>query len=184
MRLRCSVWSASSDRATEAPRLSSPSRVSGRLRTGLAILALLCVTGLALVGCGGDSAPTRPWFTTSVVTTRNEVDGVLARITQAQSKEELLQRMDEAAAVIDDAATELDGNGAPEGLEDDTTKLVGALHQLSVDLSAFAHDAGVPGGEALLIGGPGLNFESWDQANAALASLANQGIEVEQIGRH
>ena len=59
-----------------------------------------------------------------------------------------------------------------------------ALHQLSVDLAAFAHDARQPGGEALLIGGPGLNFKSWDQANAALASIAKQGIDVEPIGRH
>lgn len=155
-----------------------------RLRTGLAAVALLCLASVALVGCGGDSTPTTSEFTTNVVTARDQVDGVLARITRAQSKDELLQRMDEAAAVIDDAASELDDGGTPEGLDDEATKLVDALHQLSVDLSAFAHDARQPGGEALLVGGPGLNFDSWDQANAALASLAKQGIEVEQIGRH
>jgi hypothetical protein len=158
--------------------------VSRFLRTGLATVALVGAAGLALVGCGGDSAPTRADFTTNVVTTRNQVDYVLARVTKAQSQGELLQRMDEAAALIDDAATELDDGGAPDGLDDEATKLVGALHQLSVDLSAFAHDARQPGGEALLLGGPGLNFDSWDQANAALASLAKQGVEVEQIGRH
>ena len=146
---------------------------------------LLCAVGASLAGCaGGDSAPSRSDYAASVVTTRNQVDGVLARITQAQSKEELLKRMDEAAVVIDDAATELDDGGAADGFEDATSQLTDALHQLSVDLAAFAHDARQPGGEALLVGGPGLNFDSWDQANAALASLQKHGIDVEPIGRH
>jgi len=159
--------------------------VSLSLRTRLAAIVLLCAVGVSLAGCaGGDSAPSRSDYAASVVTTRNQVDGVLARITQAQSKEELLKRMDEAAVVIDDAATELDDGGAAAGFEDATSQLTDALRQLSVDLAAFAHDARQPGGEALLLGGPGLNFESWNQANAALASLKKQGIDVEPIGRH
>jgi hypothetical protein len=155
------------------------------LSTPLVGIVLLCAVGVLFTGCaGGDSAPTQSEYTASVVTTRDQVDGVLARITQAQSKEELLKRMDEAAVVIDDAASELDAGGAAEGFEDETSQLVDALHQLSVDLAAFAHDAREPGGEALLLGGPGLNFESWDQANAALASLVKEGIDVEPIGRH
>ena len=155
------------------------------LLTRLATIVLLCAAGVSVAGCaGGNSAPSTSDYTASVITTRNEVDGVLARATRAQSKEEFLQRMDEAAIVIDDAATQLDKRGAAEGFEDATSNLVDALHQLSVDLAAFAHDAREPGGEALLVGGPGLNFKSWDQANAALASIAKQGIDVEPIGRH
>ena len=155
------------------------------LLTRLATIVLLCAAGVSVAGCaGGDSAPSQSDYAASVVTTRNQVDGVLARITQAQSKEELLKRMDEAAVVIDDVATELEDGGAANGFEDATSQLTDALHQLSVDLAAFAHDARQPGGEALLLGGPGLNFDSWDQANAAPASLQKQGIDVEPIGRH
>jgi hypothetical protein len=92
--------------------------------------------------------------------------------------------MDEASAAIEGTASELDDVGAADGFEPETQKLVNALHQLSVDLGAFAHDARQPGGEVLLVGGPGLNFDSWDNANEALASLQEQGIDVEPIGRH
>ena len=197
MRLCCSASSASAIRAIEALRLSNPlsvprqsQTVSRSIRTRgpaarLASVALLCAVGVSLAGCGGgDSAPSMADYTVSVVSTRNRVDGVLARVTQAQSKDELLKRMDEAAVVIDDSATELDEGGAAEGFEDATSQLVDALHQLSTDLGAFAHDARQPGGEALLLGGPGLNFESWTQANEVLENLMKQGIDVEPIGRH
>lgn len=149
------------------------------------VIILLSTLGVSLAGCGGgDSAPSSTDYAEAVVTARNRADYALARITQAQSKDELLKRMDEAAVVIQDAASELDDVGAAEGFEDETSKLVKALEQLSADLDGFAHDARQPGGDALLIGGPGLSFESWNQANAALASLMKQGIDVEPIGRH
>lgn len=151
------------------------------------LLALAAVLGMAaaIAGCGGtDSAPSVEDFQATVVTSRNQVDYALARITRAKSKEELLNRMNEAAVVIDDAATKLEDTGAAEGFESDTDKLASALSQLSADLSAFAHDAAQPDGDVLLAGGPGLNFDSWDEANAALASMQSAGIDVELIGRH
>jgi hypothetical protein len=96
--------------------------VSRFLLTRLATIVLLCAAGVSVAGCaGGNSAPSMSDYTASVITTRNEVDGVLARATRAQSKEEFLQRMDEAAVVIDDAATQLDKRGAAEGFEDATS---------------------------------------------------------------
>ena len=151
----------------------------------LLLLTALLLAVLPLAGCGGsDSAPSAEDFQESVVTSRNQVDYALARITRAKSKEELLNRMTEASVVIDDAATTLEEAGAAKGFESDTDKLTTALGQLSADLSAFAHDAAQPDGQVLLAGGPGLNFESWDDANAALASMQSAGIDVELIGRH
>ena len=149
-----------------------------------AVLALLLAGAVSLVGCGGDSAPSAADYAAAVVKARDRTDYVLGRITRAGSSDELLNRMDEASAAIEGTASELEDIGAAEGFEAETQKLVSALHQLSNDLAAFAHDARQPGGEVLLIGGPGLNFESWDNANAALASLREQGIQVQPIGRH
>jgi hypothetical protein len=157
----------------------------GPLVVRLVLVPVLFLVGAgSLVGCGGDSAPSVADYSAAVVQARDRVDFALERVTTADSAEELLNRMDEAAVVIDGAASELDDVGAAEGFDGETSKLVGALYQLSTDLEAFAHDARQPGGEVLLLGGPGLNFDSWDDANEALASLREQGIEVEPIGRH
>ena len=147
---------------------------------------LVAVAAIAASGCGGGGSSTQSLndYTQSVVTARDRADFALARITKAKSKEEFINRMDEASAAIDEAASDLDGAGPAEGFEEETDKLVSALQQLSVDLDALAHDLRQPEGEGLLIGAQGLNFESWDKANLALASLIGQGIEVELIGRH
>ena len=150
-----------------------------------ALVFLLAAAAVFVSGCGGsDSAPTLAEYEQSVVTARDRVDFALARITKAKAKEEFLNRMDEASAAIDNAASDLEEAGAAEGFEDETGKLTDALHQLSVDLSATAHDLRQPEGQGLVSGAQGLNFESWDQANLALASLIGQGIDVELIGRH
>ncbi len=153
-------------------------------RTVLLLVVLAAASGLAS-GCGGsNSAPTLAEYQQSVVAARDRVDFALARITKAKAKEEFLNRMNEAAAAIGNAASDLEEAGAAEGFEDETKKLADALHQLSVDLSATAHDLGQPEGQGLVSGAQGLNFESWDNANLALASLIGQGIDVELIGRH
>jgi len=153
-------------------------------RRSLALL--VAVLAIVVAGCGGGSsaAPTLAEYQESVVTTRDRVDFALARITNAKSKVEFLDRMDEAAVVIDDAGSDLDDTGAPQGFEDETDKLAGALHQLSVDLEATAHDIREPGSGLIGPGLQGLSFESWDDANLVLASLIGQGIKVELIARH
>ncbi|MGH3132327.1 MAG: hypothetical protein ACRDNY_01040, partial [Gaiellaceae bacterium] len=146
------------------------------------LLVLLAVAALVASACGGsDSPPTLDEYVESVNLARDRVDFALARITRARSSEELLNRMDEASAAIDDAASELEDAGAAEGYEDETSRLTGALHQLSVDLSATAHDIAQPEFGGILSGGSGfqgLNFESWDKANLALASLIGDGLDV------
>ncbi len=157
------------------------------IRTSCRLLVVLvAVAAVATSGCGGGGSSTQSLadYSKSVVTARDRTDYALARITKAKSKEEFLNRIDEASAAIGGAASDLDDAGPAEGFEDETDKLVAALQQLSVDLDALAHDLRQPEGEGLLTGAEGLNFESWDNANLVLASLIGQGIKVELIGRH
>lgn len=120
----------------------------------------------------------------SIVSTRDRVDSALARITQAQSKDELLERMQEAAVAIAGAAGDLDPDGAPADYEGDVAELVDSLRQLAVDLEATAEQIGEAGFGDLLTGAKGLSFESWDRVNLALASLKRKGIEVVPLERH
>lgn len=145
------------------------------------LLALLLAAALVASGCGGgDSEPTVAEYEVSVNSTRDRVDFALARITKAKSQPELLDRMDEAAAAIDEAASELEDAGAPEQWKDETTQLTGALHQLSIDLEAVAHDV-----RNNIVAAPqALNFDSWNKANLALAGLIGDGLNVKPIGNH
>ena len=88
--------------------------------------------------------------------------------------------MDEAAVVISKASDELAETGAPSDYQPEADDLVAALNQLSVDIQATADQARVPGFEGLLTDAAlqGLSFDSWDQANKALAGLAGKGIQV------
>ena len=113
-----------------------------------------------------------------MVSTRDRVDFALARITRAQSKDDLLARMDEAADAIDDAVRDLEDVGAPERLDTDLSALVDALGQLAFDVQATADQIRQPGFSDFLAGTKGLSFESWDAVNRAFAALDAQGIEV------
>lgn len=144
------------------------------------LLALLATLVLVVTGCGGGGAPSTEEFSDSVVLNRNRVDFVLGRIVRAQSLEELLTRMDEAAVVIDKAAGDLEDTGAPDDYQPEADDLVTAFRQLSVDIQSTADQARVPGFEGLLTDQAlqGLSFDSWDDANKALAGLAGKGIPV------
>jgi hypothetical protein len=157
-----------------------------KTRRHLVTLLAVVLVGISAAGCGGgDDSPTVPEFQQSVVNTRDRVDFALSRITKAQSKEEWLNRMDEASAAISDASGEFEEAGAPEQFEDEADKLHTSLNQLAVDLQATAHDLQQPElGDALGEGLQGLNFQSWDDANAALAAMIGDGIKVQLIGRH
>jgi hypothetical protein len=132
--------------------------------------------------CGGGE-PSVKEYSDAVVLNRNRADYVLARITRAQSQEELLNRMDEAATVIGKASDELDKTGAPPEYQPEADNLVKSLKQLSVDIQATADQARVPGFETLLTD-TGLSFNSWDDVNKALAGLAGKGIEVSILQPH
>jgi hypothetical protein len=144
---------------------------------------LLAVVALGS-GCGGGGTPTVQELERSIVSTRDRVDFALARITQAQSKDELLERMQEAAAAIEGSAGDLERDGASPGYEAGVAELVDSLRQLALDVDATAEQIGEPGFEDLLTGAEGLSFESWDRVNLALASLKRKGIEVGPLERH
>jgi hypothetical protein len=146
--------------------------------------ALVIAVAVLASGCGGGSAPTAEELGRSVVAARDRVDFALERITQAQSRDELLERMDEAAGAIDDAASDLESGGAPERLETDVGALVEAMRQLAFDVQATADQIRQPGFDDLLTGTEGLSFESWNAVNRALAVLDAQGIEVAPLARH
>lgn len=148
------------------------------------VVALAAAAATVAVGCGGSSTPTVEALERSVASSRDRVDFALARITQAQSKDDLLERMDEAADAIDDAVRDLEEVGAPERLETDLGALVDSFGQLAFDVQATADQIRQPGFSDLLVGTKGLSFESWDAVNRALAALDAQGVEVAPLARH
>ncbi len=161
-----------------------PRAVVVMLATVCCKVALVAAAATLAAGCGGGSTPTAEELGRSVVSARDRVDFALERITRAQSKDELLERMDEAAGAIDDAARDLEGVGAPEQLDADLRALVDSLGQLAFDVQATADQIRQPGFDDFLSGTRGLSFESWDAVNRALAALAARGIEVAPLGRH
>ena len=144
------------------------------------LLVLLVAAALLVSGCGGGGAPSVEEFSEAVVLNRNRADFALTRITRAPSPDELLNRMDEASAVIDKAAGALADKGAPPDYQPEADDLVKSLRQLAVDIQATADQARIPGFENLLAGNgfQGLRFDSWDSVNKALAGLAGKGIPV------
>lgn len=149
----------------------------------VAAAAAIMVTavGLALVA---DDSPTQAEYRTAVASARNRTDAALERITQAQSKEELLDGMDDAAIVIDRAADDLDETGAAARFEETNKRLVAALHQLSTDLEGTAAQIRQPDFTDLLQGTRGISFDSWTRVNALLAELRDDGIAVPPLERH
>ena len=152
--------------------------------TRLLLLPLLISVAVLAIGCGDNSTPSVQEFERSIIVTRDRVDFTLAKITRAQSRDELLGRMDEAADTIDDAARDLEGIGTPQDYESEAGKLVDSLRQLAFDVQATADQIRQPGFDDLLVGTRGLSFESWDAVNLALAGLMGKGIEVALLERH
>jgi hypothetical protein len=149
----------------------------------LQVVALAAATLLA-AGCGGGGGTSVEDYEDAVVTTRERVDSSLERVTQAQSLDEVLERMNQAAIAINAGADDVDQTGAPEKFEEETEQLVTGLRQLATDLEATAAQMREPGFTELLTGGQGLTFESWTRVNRVLAKLREQGIDVEPLARH
>lgn len=153
------------------------------------LLVALVLPAAACSGGGGDEGAemTVPEYEAVVVSTRDRVDFALARITsfdpeRPDARDELLDRMDEASVAIEEAASDFEEEAAapPEEWKDETEQLTGSLHQLSVDLAAVASDVR----NQIVEAPPGLNFESWENANLALAGLIADGLDVKLIGNH
>lgn len=148
------------------------------------VVGVIAAVAVLAAGCGGGSPPSPAAYEQAVVDTRDRTDFSLERVTEATSKGQLLERMDEAADTIDDAAGDLEDIGAAKGFENETDGLVNALKQLSTDVGATADQIRQPGFDELLIGTRGLSFESWDKVNGALRKLRKQGIGVRLLARH
>ena len=150
------------------------------------VLAACAVLGaLTLAACGGAGSMSETEYEEVVANSRDRVDYALAQITVGTgSLEELIQRMEDAADSIDEAASDLDDAGIAEGFDDETKNLVAAFHELAAGLAGTAHDASVAGMEGLLTGSQALQFPGWNKANRVLASLKEQGVAVEPIGSH
>jgi hypothetical protein len=149
----------------------------------VAIALAVAIVGIAMGGDGGPPV-SRAEYQAAVVNTRDRADFALERITKVGSQAEFLARMDEASVAIDAAADDLDDVAAPSKVEDETDDLVGHLRQLSVDIKGTADQAREVGFEEILTGATGLNWESWDRVNEALAELRKQGIKVQPLARH
>lgn len=151
----------------------------------LAGAVLLAAAAVAVATRGGDEAtPSVQEYQASVVNTRDRVDFALAQLPEAQSEDDFLDRLDGAGSLVEEAADDFDDAGSPTRFEDESEELVRHLRQLSADLRGTAAQVRDIGFDKLLAGARGLNFPSWDHANAILAELREQGVEVKPIDRH
>jgi len=153
------------------------------VRTLAAVVILLVAFILATAGCGGSPTLSRTDYQTSVVRVRDRADYALAQVTQQKTKQAFLDQMETSADLVDDAADDFADGGSAEGFGDESKQLTKQLHQLAADLRGTAEQIQIPGYEDLL-NAKGLSFGSWVKINAILASLSEQGIRVEPLGRH
>jgi hypothetical protein len=147
----------------------------------VAALAALTLLGVGATACAGDDDSSLEDYEASVVETRNAVDDALANISEAQSRNDFLNRMEQAAVLISRAADDLDDAEVAEGFEEETTNLTAALRSLSTDLEQTAAQFRVT---PELFNSEGLAFEGWTEANRILRDLKKQDIEVEPIANH
>jgi hypothetical protein len=140
---------------------------------------LLFLTLLVAAGCGGDGA-SKQEFGAAMVAARDDTDAGLAQIVEAQSWEDLLERMKVAAVEVRGAAADVRKAEAPEELEDERDLLAQRLIALSDEIISTVETF-----ESFPEQSPSaLNFEQWDSVQASLASLRREGIDVEALGRH
>ncbi len=148
------------------------------------LVVLLLAVSVVATACGGFGTPSVEEYSEAAVLNRNRVDFAFGRIARADSLEEFLTRMDEAAIVIDKAGEELEKLGAPDELQPEADDLAAAFRQLSVDLEATAAQARTPGFEGLVTTMNAISFDSWDKANKAIAGLAGKGVEISILQRY
>lgn len=139
----------------------------------------VALAALALAGCAGGEALSQSEFEAMVKAARDRVDSAVTHVSRSQSQQQLINRLDQAALAVDEAAADLDDAGAAEGFEDETSRLVKLLRDLSTDLAATAAQLRDPAfAESLLPQTRALQFESWTKANGILRDLRRQGIDV------
>ena len=144
-------------------------------------VVLTVVAALLLAGCGGDEA-SKEDFGGAMITARNDTDAGLAQIVQAESWEDLLERMKVAAVEVRGAAADVRKADAPEELEDERDLLAERLIALSDEIiSTVETFESFPEQTQST---SALNFEQWNTVQASLASLRREGIKVKALERH
>jgi hypothetical protein len=146
------------------------------LRIFVVFSMLLALTA----GCAGDAS--REDFEEQVLESRDRTDAALEFITQAQTFDELINRIRLASAASEAAADDLDEVGAPDELAEQGDELSDALHDLGEELEATADGIDSPEFEGSTV--QGLEFRNWVRVNRVLESLREQGIEVAPLERH
>jgi hypothetical protein len=160
------------------------SRTTQILAIVAAVAGAVIAIGLAVVLLGDEATASRADYQATVVNTRDRGDFAYARIAKSQSIDELIERMDEASAVIGKTASDLDDAGVAEGFEDTNATLVTRLQAFSNVLHSTAEQFQDPTFGATLGGINSLSFPEWDAVNEVLADLKAQGIRVDQLERH
>ncbi len=150
----------------------------------LAVAAAVAIVA-AVAAKGSDPVSTAEYEGT-VIEARDRVDTALGRIATPTSKEDLLNRIDEASIVVERAARNLDEVN-PEGdlLEQRNNELVSILDAFADELSGTAATLRDPAFGSAADGVRSLSFEQWNAVNEILVKLKEQhGIDVEPLGRH
>src|SRR5262245_3573955 len=160
------------------------SRTTQILVVVAAVAGAVIAIGLAIVLLGDDATASRSDYQATIVNTRDRVDFAYARIAKSQSIDELIERMDEASAVIGKTASDLDEAGVAEGFEDMNARLVTKLQAFSNVLHGTAEQFQDPTFGASLGGINSLSFPEWDEVNKILAEMKAKGIQVDQLERH
>ena len=149
---------------------------------GLAALITTAVVGIALGG--GKDTTSRQDYQATVAASRDRIDYALERIAESQSIDELIDRLDEAGALMAQAATSLDHAAVADGFEDENAQLVTTLRSYSQSLSSTAATMRDPSFAESLPTINSLSYPEWNTVNRILAKLRRQGIRVPPLYRH
>jgi hypothetical protein len=154
------------------------------LIVGVALVAALGVV-LAVSAFDGQETATKREYQETVVGARDRVDFAYAQITKADSVENLIERLDEASAAIEDVADDLSAAAVAPGFEDLNAELASKLQDFSDALAATADQFQDPSSAGFGLDSiTSLGFTEWDDVNAILVKMQEKGIEVTLLERH
>jgi hypothetical protein len=153
---------------------------------GVVVAALVAVViAMAALGGGGQETAAKADYQATIVIARDRVDFAFAEIGKADSIENLIERLDTASARVGAVAEDVDGAAVAPGFEQANDDLADALHRFSWALAATADQFADPSSAGFgLENINSLGFSEWDEVNAVLTEMQEQGLEVELLERH